>query len=93
MKGRGKASRGGIEVYAGSGSKVIKQARAAGNTGIVRKRGGKAMKAPIMLEGAAPKHHRLDRPGRKSGGAVGADSAPMSQASRLSGDMKKGGKC
>jgi hypothetical protein len=48
-----------------------------------RKRGGAVKgKMPMMVHGGAPKHHG-NRPGRKSGGAVGADSSPMTQASRL----------
>ena len=31
-------------------------------------------------EGMKPKHHRLDRPGRKRGGSVGADRHPLSSA-------------
>ena len=47
-----------------------------------RKRGGKA---PMAVGGMSSKHLRLDRRGRKRGGAVGADSSPLTQASRLSG--------
>lgn len=32
-------------------------------------------------EGEKPKHHRLDRPGRKRGGGVGANRTPLSTAS------------
>lgn len=63
-------------VYAGGDSNVLKEAEK-------RKRGGKVGKIPAMVEGKMPKHHRLDRPGRKRGGAVGADSSPMTEASRL----------
>ena len=36
------------------------------------------------VSGAAVKR-RLDRPGRKTGGRVGADSAPLSQAAKNTG--------
>ncbi|HEX3587790.1 MAG TPA: hypothetical protein VH024_17455 [Candidatus Angelobacter sp.] len=62
------------EVYAGAGSDTLKEAER-------RKRGGKA---PMHVAGHASKHHRLDRRGRKRGGAVGADSSPFTGASKLS---------
>lgn len=62
------------EVYAGEGSNVVKAA-------LKRKRGG-AVK-DCAPEGKMSKM-RLDRPGRKSGGRIGADSAPLSSAARLS---------
>jgi hypothetical protein len=65
-----------IMTYSGGDSNVKKEAEK-------RKRGGKVGKMPMMVDGKAPKHHRLDRPGRKSGGAVGADSKPMSEAHNL----------
>lgn len=52
-----------------------------------RARGGKA---PMHVAGAASKHHRLDRRGRKSGGSVGADTSPLTSASRLSAPEKSG---
>ena len=50
-----------------------------------RARGGAVHrgKVPMMVEGKQPAHHRLDRPGRKRGGAVGADSTPMTTAHNL----------
>ena len=38
---------------------------------------------PRMIHGSAP-HHHMNRPGRKSGGSVGADSHPMTSAAKLS---------
>lgn len=58
-------------VYAGAGSNVIKEA-------MEKKRGG----ACIGAEGAKAKH-KLGRPGRKRGGRVGADQAPLSTAARV----------
>lgn len=95
MKGRkAKAAGGKVMTYSGADSNVAKVAKSGGMPGKVTgaKRGGKMGKMPIMLEGATPKHHRLDRPGRKSGGAVGADTKPLTTAARLHGGMKKGGR-
>lgn len=44
-----------------------------------RKRGGRAKKHVGAPEGRKAKH-RHDRPGRKMGGRVGADRAPLSSA-------------
>lgn len=57
-----------------------------------RKFGGKAMKT-VMMEGAMTKHRRLDRPGRKRGGGVGADATPLTTAARTTqaGDHKADG--
>lgn len=71
-------STAGAKVYAGGDSNVLKEAEK-------RRRGGRVHrgKRPMHVEGGEPRHHRLDRPGRKRGGAVGADSSPMTEASRL----------
>ena len=45
-----------------------------------RARGG-ALKH-LEMEGAKTKHRRLDRPGRKRGGGIGADMTPLSNAAR-----------
>ena len=63
-----KASGGGIK-NAGGNPEVIKEAEE-------RKRGGKAIGK--MHGGMSAK--RLDRPGRKRGGRVGANMAPLSTA-------------
>jgi hypothetical protein len=49
-----------------------------------RKRGGGVHKGkmPTMVHGRMP-HHHGNRPGRKRGGAMGADSHPMTEASKL----------
>lgn len=68
----------GMESYTAGNPKVEKEAEK-------RARGGKVHKGkmPRMVHGSAPMHHG-NRPGRKSGGSVGADSHPMTAASRLS---------
>lgn len=61
--------------YSGGGSKVAQAA-------IKRKRGG-AVNAETKPDGMFAKK-RFDRPGRKTGGRVGADTAPLSSAARMS---------
>jgi hypothetical protein len=54
-----------------------------------KKRGGKVKrKHGGKIEGHAAKHH-LGKPGRKRGGRVGADLAPLSSASRPAGIGKQ----
>ena len=48
---------------------------------VKRKTGGKVLG---LMTGGGVKH-RMDRPGRKRGGAVGADRSPLSSAHRTSG--------
>jgi hypothetical protein len=55
--------------------------RARGGHVKERKEGGMAMKH-VEMEGHKTKHRRLDRPGRKRGGGVGADMTPLSSAAR-----------
>lgn len=43
---------------------------------------GGAPKKHVEGEGHKTKHRRLDRPGRKRGGGVGADMTPLSSAAR-----------
>jgi hypothetical protein len=54
-----------------------------GKEKMLRKRGGRT-RAPMMVEGDKPKHHKMDRAGRRMGGAVGADKSPLTSAARLS---------
>ena len=86
MKGRksnGAAPKAGVAmpdaapkvVYSGEGSGTEKAA-------LKRKRGG-SVKHVGGPEGKMSKM-RLDRPGRKSGGRVGCDSAPLSSAAKVS---------
>lgn len=76
-----KRARGGkADFYAGGESNVAKEAEEKKRGGKVhmKKRGGKEMG---HMEG----HHakkRMDRPGRKRGGGVGADMKPLSSASK-----------
>lgn len=79
MKGRKYRAAGGAvkedcpeEIYAGAGSNVVKEAKE-------RKRGGRVKKEVGKVDGKLSKM-RLDRPGRKMGGRVGADKSPLSSA-------------
>jgi hypothetical protein len=84
------------ETYAGKGSNVEKEAhgevrkkggkvcKKAGGKAEERKRGGKAEKKHLgHMEGEA-KRERLDRPKRKQGGGVGADTSPLTTANKTS---------
>lgn len=67
----------GAEIYAGKGSKVIEKAEK-------RKRGGGVhKKEPMHVEGGKMSKRRLDRPGRKRGGSIGADTSPLTTAAKL----------
>jgi len=92
MKGKMKRAGGGVvpkdpspkEVYAGAGSNVVKEADE-------RKDGGRVKKKECgKVEGKMSKM-RLDRPGRKAGGRVGADRSPLSEAARTTGPSEKEG--
>lgn len=90
MKGKKRASGGVVdkdaspkEVYAGAGSNVVKEADERKDGGRVKKEGGK-------VDGKKAKM-RLDRPGRKMGGRVGADRSPLSEAAKLTGPSDKEG--
>lgn len=63
---------GGIAT-AGGNPEIIKEAEE-------KKKGGKAMG---KMHGPLSRH-RLDRPGRKTGGRVGADKSPLSSANSSS---------
>jgi hypothetical protein len=71
------------DVYAGEHSPTHKE---AGEKHASRKRGGRTHKAHKHLEmHGHHAHHRLDRPARKSGGAVGGGSEmrPFSAANKV----------
>ena len=72
------------KTYAGAGSNVEKEAeekKAGGKVG--RKAGGKVgRKAGGHVLGKHA-HMRLDRPGRKLGGSVGADKHPLTSAAKI----------
>lgn len=79
MKNRHKVQKrasGGKTVHGGGNPNVIAEAE-----GKRRAHGGKAVSA---ADGKLSKM-RLDRPGRKTGGRVGADKSPLSSANRDKG--------
>lgn len=90
MAARRKASMGKT-----SEPKVPKaQSLAGGDTYVEKaagfKKGGKVGMLPV--QGVAAAHKRLDRPGRKRGGGVGADTSPLTSAASLSGSSSGNGK-
>lgn len=78
MKGKKGFKKGGEVVYAGEGSNVEKEAEEKKTGGKIKgfKRGG-------HVRGGERKH-RLDKPGRKRGGSVGADMHPLTSANKVS---------
>lgn len=78
-------SGGGVDVVSGN-KNVIAEAEEGGMGDEGRKKGGKVKRAKggkvvgLMTGGAV--RPRLDRPGRKSGGGVGANTSPLSTAHR-----------
>lgn len=81
-KGHMKKKGGRIDMVASGNPDVIEEAEEKKKGGKVHKRkaGGKVV--GLMTGGAV--RPRLDRPGRKMGGRVGADKAPLSSANKSS---------
>lgn len=75
-KGTKRADGGRTDLKAGGNPDVLKEAAE-------RKKGGRVKKAVAADMGAKAKK-KADRPGRKAGGRIGADSAPLSSANRTS---------
>lgn len=82
MKGHKKRANGGKAPMKVAGNpNVFKEAAERKNGGKVnRATGGKVI--GLMTGGAV--RPRLDRPGRKTGGRVGADKSPLSSANKVS---------
>lgn len=79
MKGKSRKSGGGLPMKVSGNPDVFKEAEA-------RKKGGKVKGGMKADEGKT--RHRMDRPGRKSGGRVGSDKSPLSSAHRTSSPSK-----
>lgn len=67
--------------------------RAGGNPDVMdeaeeKKKGGKVEKKLGKMHGKMP-HKRLDRPGRKRGGRVGANESPLSTAHNSASDPSR----
>lgn len=67
----------GMESYTAKPNHVEEEAERRAKGGAIKKG-----KMPRMVHGEAPRHH-TNRPGRKGGGSIGADSHPMTEAARL----------
>ena len=83
MKARHKKSRGGSCAPAGGPGTAAHLEERHGAITHHRKRGGKVEEEKELgkMHGESAKN-RLDRPGRKRGGRIGADTAPLSSAGR-----------
>jgi hypothetical protein len=82
-KARHKKYKDGGEINAGREKDTFDKEMDGHNKGgavKARKRGGSVE----MGEGEMPKMKRMDRPGRKRGGGVGADMKPLSTANKTS---------
>lgn len=77
MKGRKGYATGGKIMDAGGNPKVLAEIKE-------RKKGGRVTKEAGKVAGHLSRH-KLDRPGRKRGGRVGADMNPLSSAHKTSG--------
>lgn len=80
MAKRGKRAEGGASMGS-KGSYVDRVAHEEGDGG--HKKGGRVKKRHGGKIDGKHESHRLDRPGRKRGGAAGADAKPMTEASKL----------
>jgi hypothetical protein len=80
--GKHKASGGRTEMKVSGNPDVFKEAEE-------KKKGGRVGKHVGSIHGKHPAH-RMDRPGRKSGGRVGADRSPLSSAHGVSSPAKDG---
>lgn len=89
MKGHKKRANGGKAPMKVAGNpNVFKEATERKNGGKVnRATGGKVI--GLMTGGAV--RPRLDRPGRKTGGRVGADKSPLSSANKVTSAGSTGG--
>lgn len=77
----GSTSTGKIGSYAKSNPKVLAEAKVTSEGPVLAPA---AAKEPMALTGKKTKM-RLDRPGRKMGGRVGADCAPLSSSAKTTG--------
>lgn len=85
MKGKKKSEGGGVMKVSGNPN-VFKEAAERKKGGKVKKKDGGTV-IGLMTGGAV--RPRLDRPGRKMGGRVGADSAPLSSANKTTSAESK----
>lgn len=81
--GKHKASGGRTDMVVSGNPDVLKEAHE-------KKKGGRVHKAKHVghMHGGVARH-RLDRPGRKTGGRVGADKSPLSSAHSVTSAAKE----
>lgn len=84
MKGKKKADGGRTNMRVSGNPDVFKEADERKKGGKVKRAtGGKVPEGKVVgLMTGGGVRPRLDRPGRKSGGRVGADKSPLSSANR-----------
>lgn len=82
--GKHKASGGRTDMKVSGNPDVFKEAE-----GKEHKKGGAVKGKKVEMHGHKP-HHRMDRPGRKRGGGVGADTSPLTSAHRVTSPAKDG---
>ncbi len=86
MKGKKhhrKAEGGRIGMKVSGNPDVFKEAEG-------KKHGGHVKAKEVGHMEGGKSRHRLDRPGRKTGGRVGADKSPLSSAHRMTSPAKDG---
>lgn len=86
-KARHKKSGGRTEMKVSGNPDVFKEAEEKKHGGKVKRATGGKVIGLMTGGGVRP---RLDRPGRKSGGRVGADKSPLSSAHSMVSDKKDG---
>lgn len=89
-RARHRKSGGGLPMVASGNPNVIKEAEEKKRGGRAKRKDGGKVIGLMTGGGVKP---RMDRPGRKSGGAVGANKMPLSTAHRATGAgaEKRGG--
>lgn len=94
MKGKAKKRASGGAMKVAGNPNVFKEAEGRKRGGAVNGTAGVAAAAPTKTVGrmtGGAVRPRLDRPGRKSGGRVGADKSPLSSAHGTTGAGSTGG--
>lgn len=88
MKGKKRASGGGTPVRAGGNPKVFEEAERKDGGRVKRATGGKVETKTVGFMTGGGVRPRLDRPGRKQGGGVGANKSPLSTAHNVTSPSK-----
>lgn len=88
MKGKKRSSGGGAPVRAGGNPKVFAEAERKDGGRVKRATGGKVETKTVGFMTGGGVRPRLDRPGRKQGGGVGANTSPLSTAHNVTSPSK-----